>query len=84
MANQAHSGIQGAPWGRCQRCGTDQRFANLVRQNGLLVCTTNNCVDNRLVERRPRIISEVLESGPDMPPDPKLRDDFMDDTLDQF
>lgn len=84
MANQSHSGIQGSPWGRCQRCGCDTRFVNLVRQNGLLVCYTNNCVDNTLVERRPRLISEVLQSGQEMQPDPKLKDEFIDDTFDQF
>ena len=84
MANQAHSGVKGAPWGRCQRCGTDQRLADLIRQKGLLVCVTNDCVDNLLVERRPQIIKEVLSSSTEMQPDSKLTESFIDDTLDQF
>ena len=84
MANQAHSGIQGLPWHICQRCGTDQRLANLVRQNGILVCVTNDCADNRLIERRPRMITEKLRSGREMQPDPKLTEDYVDDTIDQI
>ena len=84
MANQAHSGIHGTPWHRCQRCGTDQRLADLVRQNGLLVCITNDCADTRLVERRPRMIMEKLRSGTEMQPDPKLIESYVDDTIDQI
>lgn len=86
MANQAHSGIQGRPWHVCQRCGTDQRLADLVRQNGILVCITNDCADNRLIERRPRVIMEVLRQGAntEMEPDWKLREDYVDDTIDQI
>jgi hypothetical protein len=84
MANQAHSGIQGRPWHRCQRCGTDQRLSDLVRQNGILVCITNDCADNRLVERRIRMITEKLRSGREMQPDPKLVESFVDDTIDQI
>jgi hypothetical protein len=84
MANQAHSGIQGSPWHRCQRCGTDQRLADLIRQNGLLVCVTNDCADNREIERRPRKIMEVLRSGREMQPDPKLVESYVDDTIDQI
>ncbi len=82
MANQAHSGIQGVPWHRCSRCGTDQRVSDLVRQNGQLRCRSYDCVDNRLVERRPRIISEVLSgSSEEMQPADILRVDFVDDDL---
>lgn len=68
MANQAHSGIQGDPWFRCQRCGTDQRTSNLKPQKGLLVCASNDCIDSLLVEERATMIEQVLASGPDAPP----------------
>lgn len=84
MANQAHSGIQGRPWHRCQRCGTDQRLSDLVRQNGILVCIPNGCVDNREIERRPRKITEKLRNGREMQPDPKLTESYVDDTIDQI
>jgi hypothetical protein len=84
VANQAHSGIQGQPWHRCQRCGTDQRLSMLVRQNGILVCITNDCADNRLIERRPRMIMEKLRSGREMQPDTKLTEEYVDDTIDQI
>jgi hypothetical protein len=84
LANQAHSGIIGRPWHRCQRCGTDQRLADLVRQNGILVCVTNDCADNRLIERRPRMITEKLRSSREMQPDPKLTESYVDDTIDQI
>lgn len=74
MANQAHSGIEGVPWHRCQRCGTDQRTSNLVWQLGLLLCTSNDCVDNLDVQLRPGVISSVLADGPDAPPAPILQD----------
>ena len=84
MANQAHSGIQGIPWHRCQRCGTDQRTGDLVRQNGLLVCRTLDCADDRLVERRARVIMEKLRSSQEMQPAEILRETFVDDTIDQI
>lgn len=84
MANQSHSGIQGRPWHICARCGTDQRIADLVRENGALVCITNDCSDNRLVERRQRKITEVLRHSREMQPDPKLTESYVDDTIDQI
>lgn len=84
MANQAHSAIEGNPWYRCARCGTDQRTSNLVRQNGQLYCRTNNCADDRLVERRSRVITEKLRFSDEMQPAEILRETFVDDTIDQI
>jgi hypothetical protein len=84
MANQAHSGIEGTPWHRCARCGTDQRTSDLVRQNGALVCSTNDCVDDTLVERRSRVIAEKLRFSQEMQPAEILRESFVDDTIDQI
>jgi hypothetical protein len=84
MANQAHSGISGRPWHRCQRCGTDQHLSDLIRQNGILVCITNDCADDRLVERRQRMITEKLRHSTEMQPDPKLIESYVDDTIDQI
>lgn len=79
MANQAHSGMIGIPWHRCQRCGTDQRTSDLKPQKGLLVCRTNDCVDNLLVEERSNMIQQVLSSGPDAPPAPILTEPSYED-----
>lgn len=68
MANQSHSGIHGDPWIYCQRCGTLQRASALKPQLGLLVCATNDCIDNLLVQQRPSYIEQVLATGPDAPP----------------
>lgn len=74
MPNQAHSGIVGDQWHRCDRCGTDNHLSDLVRQEGLLVCRTFDCVDRRTLENDPRQqeINQVLQSGPDAAPNPKL------------
>ena len=70
MPNQAHSGIVGIPWHRCQRCGTDTRVSDLVWQDGILVCTNYKCRDKRPIndQSRQRLIQEVLSSGQDAPP----------------
>jgi hypothetical protein len=84
MANQAHSSILGIPWYRCARCGCDTRTSDLVRQNGQLFCKNNDCADNRLVERRSRVIMERLRSSKEMQPAEILREQFVDDTIDQI
>ena len=63
MPNQAHSGIHGIPWGRCDRCGLDFPLDRLVRQRGLLLCTERNCWDNPIAWNRERIIEDVLETS---------------------
>lgn len=68
MANQSHSGLHGDPWIYCQRCGTLQRASALKPQLGLLVCSTNDCIDNLQILNRPSYIQQVLASGPDAPP----------------
>ena len=84
MPNQAHSAIVGDPWHRCQRCGCDVRTSDLVRQNGLLVCRVYDCADNRLVERRPRMILERLKDSTELKPVPILTETYVDDTIDQI
>lgn len=37
----------------------------MVRQNGLLLCTINGCVDNPLAWDRDRIIQEVIAGAPE-------------------
>jgi hypothetical protein len=60
-------------------------LSDLVRQNGALVCTVFDCADNRLIERRPRQITEKLRGdNREMFPDYKLFEDYVDDTIDQI
>lgn len=73
MANQSHSGLYGDPWLYCQRCGTLQRQSALKPQLGLLVCSTNDCIDNLQILERPSYIQQVLASGPDAPPADALK-----------
>jgi hypothetical protein len=86
VPNQSHSAIVGVPWYRCQRCGCDVRVYDLVRQNGLLVCKVYGCADNRMIERRSRVIMEELkpQGNQEMQPAMILRVDFVDDTIDQI
>ncbi len=86
MPNQCNSAITGVPWFRCQRCGCDVRVNDLVRQNGQLVCKIYGCADNRMIERRSRVIMEKLKPGfsQEMQPAMILRVDFVDDTIDQI
>jgi hypothetical protein len=72
LANQAHSGIRGVPWSRCQRCGQDTPTDKLVIQTGkspaagLRVCTLNGCFDDPFPnEYRDEIIKAALENSPD-------------------
>lgn len=79
MANQAHSGVRGDPFLYCGRCGTLQRQSALQWQLGLLVCSTNNCVDNLEINMRPSVIQQVLASGPDAPPAEVLQQNALGD-----
>jgi hypothetical protein len=72
VANQAHSGLQGVPWHRCQRCGCDTRTSHLTWQLGLLLCSDHGCIDDLSINYRPSIINAALASGPDAPPAPIL------------
>ena len=83
MPNQAHSGVVGIQWHRCDRCGTDQRVSDLVRQQGFLVCKTYNCVDNTLVNKRPQLIQQVLDSGEPEPALANILIENLDDRLDE-
>jgi len=50
-----------------------------------LVCQVYDCADNRLIERRPRMILEVLRADTrEMQPDEKLTEVQVDDTIDQI
>jgi hypothetical protein len=86
VANQAHSGIRGVPWSRCQRCGEDTPTDQLRLQTGpshggIRVCTINGCFDEPYPnEYRNEIIQSRLENSPDemqladilrTPPDPE-------------
>lgn len=84
MPSQSHSGITGTPWHRCDRCGTDQRVSDLIRQQGLLVCRTFDCIDNESIRYRDRIKAEVIGSGPDAPLAPILTETGDDEIFDQI
>ncbi len=62
MPNQAHSGIHGDPWHRCDRCGYDYPVSRLVRQRGLIVCL-DKCFDNLLSFQRDNIIQNNLSQS---------------------
>lgn len=55
----------GQQWDMCDRCGFMYPMSQLVKQKGLLICTTGKCFDNLVVERRPWTIMQVLGSGVD-------------------
>lgn len=67
MPNQAHSGIHGDPWHRCDICGWDWHTSRLRRQpglrRGLLVCP--KCWDDPLTFYRDYHIQEILSYSAD-------------------
>lgn len=67
MPNQAHSGIHGDPWHRCDICDWDYHTSQLRRQPGLnrgiLVCP--KCWDNPTTFYRDYKIQEVLSYSAD-------------------
>lgn len=57
----------------CQRCGVRQPLANMVWQNGLLVCTNNKCWDTAIVGSRDLAVSRAMELWRhELEPDQKL------------
>ena len=70
MPMQSHSGIHGVPWHRCDRCGFQYPVSQLVRQEGLIVCTIK-CFDNPIAtigyDGRTSIIAQRLESNNEEP-----------------
>lgn len=65
MPNQSHSGVRIDPWHRCDRCGIEFHVGQLHWQNGLLVCSANDCTDNPLAWDRDKIIAAKLGDSPD-------------------
>lgn len=67
MPNQAHSGIHGDPWHRCDICDWDYHVSQLRRQpglrRGLLVCP--KCYDNPLTFYRDIVIQDNLQQSAD-------------------
>jgi len=64
--------LQG-PWHYCGRCEDKTKIAEMMWQNGVLLCPT--CVDHFMATQgvRERIIAEVLSDGKvEFMPDPKL------------
>jgi hypothetical protein len=58
---------------RCQRCDTRQPFSKLKWQNGILVCTTENCVDTHIIGSRDIAVARALAVyRHELEPDPKL------------
>lgn len=57
----------------CQRCGTRQPLSLLNWQNGILVCSTNNCHDKAIVGTRDIAVAKAVEIWRhELEPDPKL------------
>lgn len=65
MPNQAHSGIHGIPWHRCDRCGCEFPTSQLRRQRGLILCSSHGCTDDPLIWQRPRLIQDTLAQSAD-------------------
>jgi hypothetical protein len=74
-----HQGIQGEAWANCGRCGFIFPVSQLTSQKGLNLCPKD--LDNLAVERRSRIISEILAEPETSPLErsEQLRNDHTDD-----
>jgi hypothetical protein len=66
MPNQAHSGIRGDPWHRCDRCGKDYRVSSLRKvttlMHGTLILCSATCIDEEI--DRDAIIERFLLTQP--------------------
>lgn len=57
----------------CQRCGVRQPLSKMRWQNGILVCSVNQCVDTAIVGSRDiKVAREVAVDRHELQPDPKL------------
>jgi hypothetical protein len=58
-----HTGILNIAWDTCQRCNREWPCDQLRKQKGLKLCP--ECLDDLSIEYRPKVIAEVLASGPE-------------------
>jgi hypothetical protein len=59
---QPSNNIKYTQWQSCDQCGRLFPMSSLVKQKGLLICTST-CFDNLEVERRPWAIMQVMNPG---------------------
>lgn len=57
--------LKGEQWDICGRCGSPYPLSQLVKQNGMLVCTVKPCWDDTTfdIECRQRVIADLLSDG---------------------
>lgn len=55
--------IKGQQWDVCQRCGRTFPVGQLTIQQGLRICNQRVCLDDMTVERRERLITQILSEG---------------------
>ncbi len=53
-------GIWRVEWRTCDRCGFLHPINLLTKQLGLMVCKCHGCHDDLIMDRRPKMIAEVL------------------------
>lgn len=82
MPNQAHSGWQGVPWHRCDRCGLEFPVAKLRRQEGLIL--DERCIDNEQVRLRPAIIKARISEPQAEPELAEILKNTDDNLVDEF
>lgn len=57
----------------CQRCGVRQPLSKMRWQNGILVCSVNNCVDTAIIGSRDINVARAVGiNRHELEPDPKL------------
>lgn len=55
--------IKGQQWDVCQRCGRAFPTSKLTIQGALRICTQSCCQDDVTVERREKLIGQILSEG---------------------
>jgi hypothetical protein len=57
----------------CQRCGATQPLSEMKWQNGILICSTYNCVDKAIIGSRDIAVAKAIEVyRHELEPDPKM------------
>lgn len=54
--------VHSSTWHNCSRCSKKTDLSTMTRQRGVLVCSRESCLDERLIGERDLAVSRAIEA----------------------